>query len=258
MKPPGWIKLALTEYRVLLLDSRGNGRSGVVLPQTLVRRGDARSQADYLKHFRADAIVNDCELIRKQLAGPDERWSILGQSYGGFCAVHYLSAHPEGLREAFITGGLPPLTGTADDYYRQTYPVLAAKTKKYFDDPKRSLGLFEHEYVKPVTDSTWKEVHDTAMDCLRNFYSSALFQDLATDNKSDWLVIEDLEDFEFDGAKIYVKLDFARKKNGIIEIYDWKTGKNDSEAASVQIGAYAIYAMKKWNVPLEEIRAYLF
>ena len=51
----GWIKRALKEYRVLLLDSRGNGRSSVVLPQTLARRGDARAQADYLKHFRADA-----------------------------------------------------------------------------------------------------------------------------------------------------------------------------------------------------------
>jgi pimeloyl-ACP methyl ester carboxylesterase len=33
---------------------------------------------------------------------------VLGQSYGGFCAVHCLSAHPEGLREVFVTGGLPP------------------------------------------------------------------------------------------------------------------------------------------------------
>jgi pimeloyl-ACP methyl ester carboxylesterase len=151
----GWIKRALKEYRVLLLDSRGNGRSSVVLPQTLARRGDARAQADYLKHFRADAIVNDCDLIRKQLAGPDEKWSILGQSYGGFCAVHYLSAHPEGLREAFITGGLPPLTGTADDYYRQTYPVLAAKTKKYFarypGDEALAARILQHLHDREVT-----------------------------------------------------------------------------------------------------------
>lgn len=178
------------------------------------------------------------------------RWGWKGET------VHHLI---EDVLKAMRTGlKLPPetsyslLTETMRAGYR------SSKAKKYFEDPKRSLGLFEHEYVKPVTDSTWKEVHDTAMDCLRNFYTSALFQDLAADDKSNWLVIEDLEDFEFDGAKIYVKLDFARKKNGIIEIYDWKTGKNDSEAASVQIGAYAIYAMKKWNVPLEEIRAYLF
>ena len=34
----GWLKRALDDYQVLLLDSRGNGRSSVVLPQTLARR----------------------------------------------------------------------------------------------------------------------------------------------------------------------------------------------------------------------------
>ena len=66
-------------------------------------------------------------------------------------------------------------------------------------------------------------------------------------------MIEDLEEFEFDGAKIYVKLDFARKNGDRIEIFDWKTGKTDKEAR-VQMGAYAIYAMKKWGIPLESIR----
>jgi pimeloyl-ACP methyl ester carboxylesterase len=128
----GWLKRALDDHHVLLLDSRGNGRSSVVLPQTLARRGSARAQADYLKHFRADSIVRDAELIRRQLVGADEPWSVLGQSYGGFCAVHYLSAHPQGLREVFITGGLPPLAGSADDYYRHTYPEVARKTRNFF------------------------------------------------------------------------------------------------------------------------------
>ena len=144
----GWLKRALQEYRVLLLDSRGNGQSSVVLPQTLARRGDARAQAAYLSHFRADCIVDDCELIRCQLAGPDEKWSVLGQSYGGFCVAHYLSAHPEGLREAFITGGLPPLAASADDYYRATYPIVRRKTGKYFDrypgDEALALRIMEH------------------------------------------------------------------------------------------------------------------
>ncbi len=132
MTRTGWIKRALQDYRVLMLDSRGNGRSTVVLPQTLARRGDARAQAQYLAHFRADSIVDDCELIRRSLAGPDTTWSVLGQSYGGFCATHYLSAHPEGLREVFVTGGLPPLAASADDYYRATYPVVRHEDAQAF------------------------------------------------------------------------------------------------------------------------------
>ena len=132
----------------------------------------------------------------------------------------------------------------------------SSKTKKYFEEPKKSIGLFEHEYDKPVSDAVWKTIHDEAAGALRNFFSSSLYQELQQDDKKNWLVIEDLEEFEFAGAKIYVKLDFARQKNEFVEIYDWKTGKEEREA-SIQIGAYAIYAMKRWKMPLEKIKAYL-
>lgn len=134
----------------------------------------------------------------------------------------------------------------------------SSKAKKHWDDPKRNLGLFEHEYEKSVTDAVWKEVHDSSVECLANFYRSQLYRELQIDDKKQWLIIEDLEEFNFDGARVYVKLDFARRRDDVIEIYDWKTGKNDSEAAAIQIGAYALYAMGKWNVPLSQIRAYLF
>lgn len=48
---------------------------------------------------RADSIVFDAELIRKALVPLDNtqgKWSILGQSFGGFCAFTYLSLAPEG------------------------------------------------------------------------------------------------------------------------------------------------------------------
>ncbi len=146
---------------------------------------------------------------------------------------------------------------------RENY--LSSKGKKYLKDPKRNAGLFEHEYDKPVTDATWKKIHDEAAACLKNFLTSPLYKELAAEDKSSWLVIEDLEEFDFNpstnaqgpAVKIYVKLDFARKRDGFIEILDWKTGKEEKEAAGVQIGAYAIYAMRKWNVPLDKIRAYL-
>jgi pimeloyl-ACP methyl ester carboxylesterase len=119
-----WLDRALSDYRVLLLDQRGTGRSSPANRCTLARL-DPRAQADYLTHFRADSIVLDAELIRRDLT--DEPWSVLGQSFGGMCAVTYLSFAPHGLREAFITGGLPGLSATADDIYRRTYRTVAAK-----------------------------------------------------------------------------------------------------------------------------------
>lgn len=60
------------------------GLSTPVTAGTLAREGGAQKQAEYLKLFRADNAVRDCEAIRKCLTAdyPDEKkkWSILGQS----------------------------------------------------------------------------------------------------------------------------------------------------------------------------------
>jgi pimeloyl-ACP methyl ester carboxylesterase len=126
-----WLDTALDHYRVLLLDQRGTGRSTPVTRRSLAARGSAADQAQYLSMFRADSIVADAELIRPQLTGGGP-WSVLGQSFGGFCAVTYLSQAAGGLTEAFITGGLPGLTASADDVYRTTYPRVRAKTLAHY------------------------------------------------------------------------------------------------------------------------------
>ena len=64
--PSGWQKRAIADYRVLLLDQRGTGRStpvGSEIP------GDSpEAQAAYLTHFRADSIVRDAERIRAEVS----------------------------------------------------------------------------------------------------------------------------------------------------------------------------------------------
>lgn len=128
----GWLKRALQEFRVLLLDQRGTARSTPITTQTLRHFATPQAQADYLQHFRADNIVRDAETIRRQLIG-DKPWSILGQSFGGFCAMNYLSAAPQGLKEVLITGGIPSLTRSTDEVYRKTYATVAAKNRRYYE-----------------------------------------------------------------------------------------------------------------------------
>jgi pimeloyl-ACP methyl ester carboxylesterase len=124
---PGWLDRALRDFRVLMLDQRGTGRSSPIadLPGLT-----PQEQADRLAHFRADSIVRDAEWIRREL-GVD-RWSILGQSFGGFCALSYLSLAPEGLREAFFTGGVPPIGNRIDDVYRATYARAIERCRRYY------------------------------------------------------------------------------------------------------------------------------
>ncbi|GAA1256794.1 alpha/beta fold hydrolase [Arthrobacter pascens] len=126
----GWSKAAAKDFRILMLDQRGTGLSSPIDRNTLPARGDAAAQARYLEHFRADSIVADAELVRRALGS--EPWSIYGQSYGGFCALTYLSFAPEGLREVLITGGLAPLTGSAERVYRETFKRVAARNAEYF------------------------------------------------------------------------------------------------------------------------------
>jgi pimeloyl-ACP methyl ester carboxylesterase len=135
----GWLDRALRDYRVLLLDQRGTGRSTPANRRTLERLRSPAAQAEYLARFRADSIVADAELIRPQVTGGGP-WSVLGQSFGGFCTVAYLSSAPGGLREAFLAGGLPGLDTTADDVYRQTYPVVAAKNHAHYERYPQDIG----------------------------------------------------------------------------------------------------------------------
>jgi pimeloyl-ACP methyl ester carboxylesterase len=127
--PTGWMKRALEDYRVLLLDQRGTGRSTPVGSE--IPGESPEEQAAYLTNFRADSIVRDAEHIRREL-GVD-RWSVLGQSFGGFTSMTYLSIAPEGLREAFITGGLSPIGRPVDDIYGATYKRLIDRNRRYFE-----------------------------------------------------------------------------------------------------------------------------
>nr|WSY49646.1 alpha/beta hydrolase [Streptomyces sp. NBC_00886] len=151
-----WLDRALDDYRVLLLDQRGTGHSTPLTRQTLPLRGGPAEQADHLTHFRADSIVRDCETIRPALTG-GASWTVLGQSFGGFCTVNYLSTAPEGLRAAVLTGGLPSLDAHADDVYRAAYPRIERKVAAHYDRYPQDVGrarriaehLMRHEPVLP-------------------------------------------------------------------------------------------------------------
>ena len=114
----------------MLLDQRGTGLSSIVTCGSIAAIGSPgnpssfssvlliyllEDQANYLSLFRADSIVADCEILRKQLLGEKGNssvpsitftgtWSLLGQSYGGFCVAHYLSVAPQGLKEVMFVG----------------------------------------------------------------------------------------------------------------------------------------------------------
>ncbi len=150
----GWLGAALKRFRVILFDQRGTGRSSRVTAAT-VRSLDERAAAAHLMHFRADSIVRDLEHLRHTVFG-GVRWRTLGQSYGGFITLSYLSTAPEGLAACYVAGGLAGLDATPEETYRRTYPRVAAKTRRFYE-------RYEHDRGRVAAVADHLEATDTRL-----------------------------------------------------------------------------------------------
>ncbi|WP_194410020.1 alpha/beta fold hydrolase [Microbacterium cremeum] len=125
---PSWLDAALEHHRVVLLDQRGTGRSTPVSDADLDRGDD--ELAEYITHLRADAIVRDCEAMRAHLGAAT--WSVLGQSFGGFTTLAYLSTDASSLERVYITGGLSAVGRHPDDVYSLTYDKMRIESERYY------------------------------------------------------------------------------------------------------------------------------
>jgi pimeloyl-ACP methyl ester carboxylesterase len=152
---PGWLLRALRDYRVVLLDARGTGRSAPIGSLA----GPVGVTAEELTLYRADSIVRDAELVRRAVCG-DQPWSVLGESAGGFALLTYLSVAPEGVAEALFAGGLPPVGHPPDIVYRATHAGMIERSERYYarypGDRERVARLHarlaEHEVLLPGGD----------------------------------------------------------------------------------------------------------
>jgi len=129
----------------------------------------------------------------------------------------------------------------------------SSRAGNYWKNPK-TCALFAHEYGIPVPDEHWREAARRVETCLRNFYASDLFAHLRALPRDAWLEVERLTTFTLDGIKVWVRLDCAIRHQGIVRIYDWKTGKSLSEENTTQLACYSLYAQKEWGVGPEDLR----
>ncbi|MCU9519874.1 alpha/beta hydrolase [Corynebacterium sp. ES2794-CONJ1] len=122
----GWLSFMLKHYRLILLDQRGTGYS-----HRIDAASDPRDRTfERLVLLRQENIIADAEALREYL-GIDQ-WSVMGQSYGGFCIHSYYSLHPEVIDKAYLTGGIPAIHHCADEVYTHTYRKLAQRHKEFY------------------------------------------------------------------------------------------------------------------------------
>lgn len=141
-----WMKRAVKDFRLVLLDQRGTGLSTPIGHPDRIPGSTVAAKAHHLTHFRADAIVRDCELLREHLG--IEQWSLLGQSFGGFTSIAYLSTHASSVASALITGGLVAVGVGPDEIYTATLATMHDKSERFYrrfpgdrDRMRRALDL---------------------------------------------------------------------------------------------------------------------
>ena len=130
-----------------------------------------------------------------------------------------------------------------------------SKRKEWQEDPKRKANFFEHYYDVALTDEELLEARDKMVESINGFYESESFHFIKQLSKSDWLTREELVSYDFEGTPVFVKLDFAAKHGERVYVYDWKSGKKAFQD-DVQLSVYALYAMKRWDITLENLRLF--
>ena len=137
-----------------------------------------------------------------------------------------------------------------------------ASRRGLYREDRKAAALVEHEYRERVPDKSWQSLYQSSLRCLRNFYGMEVLGELRSIAPDDWLSVECLESFDFEGVRVWLALDLAyRRPSEHISIVDWKTGKTKSSDYRTQLVCYGIYAGDRWARAGEPIRldlAYLY
>ena len=130
----------------------------------------------------------------------------------------------------------------------------ASRDRRYREDPKRNLALYEHEYESQISNQKWAEVHDTALRCFTNFANVFFLERVKPVPVEQWKLIETMQEFYVEGVLVYVKIDFAYEADGEFVIVDWKTGKSEDVDNQIQLDCYGLFSREAFKIPTEKIR----
>jgi len=130
--------------------------------------------------------------------------------------------------------------------------------KEYTGFMSKAHKFFEDEYGIGISVEDKKAMLEKGELCVTNFFNSDIFMEIRRTPIEDWITLEDFLSFDFFGTKIYLKIDFAMKKDGRILLYDWKTGRERVADVDLQLSTYALYIAQKFGVDVNEIEARVF
>jgi hypothetical protein len=129
-----------------------------------------------------------------------------------------------------------------------------SREKSYWREASRVVGLVEHEYGEAVPSQEWKRIWDEVIEgSLRAFYASEAYAVIQETPRAQWLSVDELDSWTFEGTKVWVAVDFAyRDGAGAVHVLDWKTGR-EREVDHTQVGIYVLYAQQKWGTSARSV-----
>ena len=128
-----------------------------------------------------------------------------------------------------------------------------SRSKKWEENVKQNLNLFEHYYNHEPAREQLKVKLEKVSKSIRNFYKSGLLEKFSKLSTENFLSIDELDSFDFEGTKVFATPDFAIRDGKECLLYDWKTGKG-SEKDILQLSCYLLYAMNKWQVSENQVK----
>lgn len=168
------------------------------------------------------------------------------------------------IREALTTvasGGSRPDKGQLEQaaILKMRQEWTESVRKEWLDKPSKKTNLFElyyrdgenygecHSLPREETDA----IKERVINCIDAFTYSQALNNILNTPPSNWKTIDKLDSFQLDGIKVWCALDFAFvDTNGILNIYDWKTGGENKATLRQQLACYALYAQNVWNTPV--------
>lgn len=191
-----------------------------------------------------------------QLDKMDNFYSMLGQAVEQ-AAMHILRVHQAGGK-----------CSDAEAYDRVAKVFMNdvwsdSRAGEWRNNPKRFRCLREHYYKtmsKEEERALAARIAEQAKACLKNFADRTMPR-IADVAQGMELAIEsadtpgDIENFMFEGVKVYAIPDYAYRKDGAIHIHDWKAGA-ERAAHLDQLAVYGLWAATKHRKQSENILVY--
>ena len=78
--------------------------------------------------------------MRHGLCG-GKKLTLLGQSFGGFCILTYLSLFPAAIERALFTFGLAPVGRSATEVYGATYLRMQERNRRFYERYPQDVEL---------------------------------------------------------------------------------------------------------------------